>query len=128
MYVFLTKSPSYKQTGIDVNDGFNDDRINQWLGHVPVTLFKQFNIDNTDNGPYFIQTIGLDTVATLTLNQLKWNSENVHASKIIDITPALTPGFNNLTISISPPVTEAKSRSLFANQPPSCPPDIQHGQ
>ena len=67
-------------------------------------------------------------MATLTLNQLKWNSENVHASSIIDITSALVPGLNNLTISISPPVTEAKSRSLSANQPPSCPPDVQHGQ
>ena len=111
-----------------MNYGFNDQKINQWLGRVPVTLSKSFTLDKVDATPYFLRLAQLDTVGEIWLNDETFSSENFHADKILNISSALRKGPNNLTIIISGPVTEAEKRSKQANQPPNCPPDVQNGQ
>ena len=125
----LSTAECYKaKTGVDVNYGFNDQEINQWLGRVPVTLSKSFNFDKIDATPYFLRLSQLDTIGEVRLNDHAFSSENFHADKIFNISSALQKGPNNLTIIISGPVTEAEKRSKLADQPPNCPPEVQNGQ
>lgn len=59
-----------KRKHVNVNHGFNDDKLNQWLGDTDVYVHylffppKEYSYDL----PYFIRLTGIDTLATIKLN------------------------------------------------------------
>ena len=59
-----------KRKHVNVNHGFNDDKLNQWLGDTDVYVHylffppKEYSYDL----PYFIRLAGIDTLATVKLN------------------------------------------------------------
>ena len=59
-----------KRKHVNVNHGFNDDKLNQWLGDTDVYVHylffppKEYSYDL----PYFIRLTGIDTLATVKLN------------------------------------------------------------
>jgi len=95
----------------DPFDGDNE-RAQQWIGDTVWRYETSFDWQDDGSARFDLVAAGLDTVATIELNDAHVaRTENQHRSHRFDIAALLRVGENRLTITFAAPVPEAEARS-----------------
>ncbi|WP_436932202.1 beta-mannosidase [Halosimplex halobium] len=86
----------------------------QWVGESDWTYRRTFSVDERllDHDRVLLQCDGLDTVATVSVNgQVVGESVNMHVGHEFDVSDALEPGENEITVAFRSPVEYGQERA-----------------
>jgi beta-mannosidase len=94
-----------------------------WIGRTDWLYETTFDAPPGGSDRVDLACAGLDTVATLTLNGTELGrTENMHRSHRFDVTPALRPGTNTLTVRLDSPYRYAEThRDRLGDRPNAYP-------